>query len=103
MSLRQFLPTNPKAEAAQSSLPVENDRPPSYTDGADSPNDRTRAQNVSLPGRDSVMLPDETKSSPTDTVRVGVAETSEVTTPRYSKRPSGKFKFFPHFSFVRIC
>ena len=54
---------------------------------ADSPNDR---RNVSVPGRDSVMLP---KSSHTDTL--GIAETSKVATPRYGKRPSDKFEFSP--------
>ena len=105
MSLRRFLQTNPNAEDARSSL--EDDRPPSYTfidrmalthtGSADSPNDRAR--NVSLPGRDSVMLLDETESSLTG---LGTAETSNVATPRYGKRPSasGKFKFSTHFSFV---
>ena len=87
--------TNRNAEAARS--PLENDSTPTYTpivstahtytDGADSPNDRIRAQNVSIPGCDSVMLPDKTESSLTDTL--DVAETSEVGTPRYSKRLSG--------------
>ena len=87
--------TNRNAEAARS--PLENDSTPTYTpivstahtytDGADSPNDRIRAQNVSISGRDSVMLPD--KTAPTDAL--GVAETSDsvVATPQYSKRPSG--------------
>ena len=97
MSLSQSIPTDPNAEAAR--IPLENDITPTYTsnvttvhahtDGADSPDDRMRARNVSMPGRDSEMLPDE--SSLTDTL--GVAETSEVATPRYSKRKSGKFKF----------
>ena len=91
MSLRRLLQKNRNAKAARS--PLENDRPPSYTsnvtihtDGANSPNDRIRARHVSLPGRDSV-LPDETESSLTNTL--GVADTSVVATPRYSKRPSG--------------
>ena len=71
MSLPQFLSTNRNAEGAR---------------------------NVSVPGCDSVMLPDETVSSLTDRRGHGVAETS---TPRYSKRPSDKFN--PHFSFVWIC
>ena len=54
---------------------------------ADSPNDR---RNVSVPGRDSVMLPESSLTN-----RLGIAETSKVTTPRYGKRPSGKFKFSP--------
>ena len=59
---------------------------------ADGPNNRG---NVSVPGRDSVMLPEV---SLTDTLGV-----VEVATPRrYSKRPSDKFKFFVHFSFVWI-
>ena len=96
MSLRRFLPTNRNTEAARSSL--ESDRPPTYTsnvaDDADSLNDRMRA----LSGSDSVTvtLPNEIESSLTD----GVAETSEKATPRYSKHPSGKFKFSAHFSFV---
>ena len=65
---------------------------------ADSPNNR---MNMSLPGRDSVMLPDEIKSSHTDTL--GIAGPSKVATPRYGKRPSHKFKFSAHFSFVWIC
>ena len=65
-----------------------------HTDGADSPNNR--APNVSVVGRDSVMLPDEAESLLTDTGTLGVAETSEV---RYSKRPSGSP---PHFSFLRF-
>ena len=64
-----------------------------HTDSTDSPNDRARALNMSVPGRDYVMLPDETESSLTDTF--SVAKTSEVTTPRYSKRPSVKFKSSP--------
>jgi hypothetical protein len=74
MSLRRFLPTNRKAEADQSSL--ENDRLPTYT-----PNVTTTPTHT-LPGRDS-------ESSLADTL--GVAETSEIATPNYSKRPSGKF------------
>ena len=70
--LHGFLPTNRSAEAAVTM--------PSHTDGSDSPN-------VSVSGRDSVTLPDET---------LGFAET----TPRYSKCPSGKFKSSAaHFSF----
>ena len=97
MSLRRSIPTNPNAEGARS--PLENDSTPTsndttahaHTDGADSsPNDRIRSQNVSMPGLDFGMLPNKTESSSlTDTL--GVAETSEVTTPRYSKRLSGKF------------
>ena len=108
MSLRRFLQINRNAEAARS--PLENDSTPThtsnitmahaYTDGADSPSDRIRARNVNMPGRDSEMLPDKTESSLTDTL--GIAGTSKVATPRYSKRPSGKFKFSPHFSFLRI-
>ena len=86
-------------EAARSSL--ENDRPPTtYTsivsDSADSLIDRMRA----LAGSDSVTvtLPDETESS-----RTTDTSESEVATPRYSKRPSGKLKLSPHFSFLSIC
>ena len=52
------------------------------------------------PSRDSesVMLPDETESSLTDTL--GVAETSEAATPRYSKRWFGRLEFSAHFSSV---
>ena len=100
MFLRRFFQTNRDAEADRSSL--ENDRTPTYTsnvttapthtDGVDRLSDRTRAWNVSdLSGCDSVTLP-ESSGSPTDTLG--------VTTPRYSKRPSGKFKFFPP---VLIC
>ena len=41
---------------------------------------------------------DGSESSLTDTL-VG---TSKVATPDYSKLPSGKFRFHPHFSFMRI-
>ena len=79
------------ADSDRSSLALENDRTPTHTsesnvttapthtDGADSPNDRMRARNVSVPvlsGRDSV---DETEFSVTDTLIVA--------TRRYSKRP----------------
>ena len=115
MSLRRLLPTNRKAEVdRRNSLALENDRRTTYTSntiitavtaprntyGADSSNDRMRPRNLNVPllsGRDSVTLPVldelETESSLTDTL--GDAETSEVAypSPRYSKRPSGKFKF----------
>ena len=123
MSLRRFLSTNRKTDAARSSL--ENDRPPAYTpnvtdgvdglnemralsgsdsvtvpthtDGANSLNDRTRA--LSLAGSDSVTLtlPDETVTNSSFTDTPGVADTSEKATPspRYSKRLSGIFKFSP--------
>ena len=66
---------------------------------ASSLNDRMRALSA---GSDSVTLPDEIESSLALTDTFG-AETSKVATPRrYSKRPSGKFKFSPHFSFLRI-
>ena len=91
MSLRRFLPKNRNTEAAQSSL--KNNGPLSYTsnvpDGADSLNDRMRALSA---GSDSVTLPDEIESSLALTDTFG-AETSKVATPRYSKLPSGKFKF----------
>ena len=57
-----------------------------------------------LSGSDTVALPNEIESSFTDTH--GVAGTSEVPTPNHgtgtgtSKRPSGKFRFSSHFSFV---
>ena len=54
-------------------------------------------RNVSLPVHYSAMLPDEAESSLMDTL--GVAETSDVATTRYSKCPSDKIKF-SHFSFV---
>ena len=41
-----------------------------------------------LPGRDSVRSPESSLTRP-----LGVAETSEISTPNYSKHPSGKFKF----------
>ena len=95
LSLRRILRTNRNAEDPRSSL--EDDRPPSYTvidtmalthsGSADSPNDR--AWNVSV-GPHSAMLPDETEPSLMDIF--GAAETSDS---RYSKRPSGKFKFCP--------
>ena len=101
MSLRRFLPKYHNTGAARSSL--KNDRPSSYTSnvahGANILNDRMRALSVSDSESASVTLLDKVESSLTDTF--GIAETSEVATPRrYSKRPSGKFKFFPHFSFV---
>ena len=55
---------------------MENDSSLTY------PSNVTTAPTHSLSGRDSVTLPDETKSSLTDTV--GVAGTSEVATPNYS-------------------
>ena len=82
--LHGFLPTNRNAEVAGTT--------PTHTDGGDSPNNIMRAPNASVSGRrDTVRLtlPDKTLS---------VAET----TPRYSKRPSGKFKSSAHFSFVCI-
>ena len=95
MFLRRFFPKNRKAKAARS--PLENDRPPSHasnvtmapthTDGADSPNDRIKAQYVNLPGRDFVALPEETESSLANTL--DVIDASQEATPRYSKRPSG--------------
>ena len=97
MSLRRYLTNrNAEPEAARSSL--ENDRPPTtytsiVTDSGDSLNDRMRT----LSGSDSVtLLPDET-----ETLRTTDTSESEVATPspRYSKRPSGEFKFSPHFSF----
>ena len=106
--MRLFRRKNRNAEAARSSL--ENDSTPIYTsivatahthtDDAYSPNNKIRARDVSMPGRDSVMLPNETESSLTGTL--GTLETSDVATPRYGKRPSasGKFKFSAHFLFV---
>ena len=68
------LTTNYNTEAARSSLE----------------NDTIHTDSIVLPGRDSVpeimMPPDETESSLTDTL--GVAETSDLATPRYGKRPS---------------
>ena len=80
MSLRRFLSTNRNAEADQSLL--GSDEPPSYTSNI------TTAPPHTLPGRDSVR-PSESSHSGT----LGVAETSQISTPNYSKRPSGKFKF----------
>ena len=111
MSLRRFLKKKKKnrnlnPEAARS--PLENNRPPSsnvtmapthtQADGADTTNDRIRARDMSLPGRDSVMLPDETESLLTNTL--GVADTYVLATPRYSKHPS---VYPPHFSFLWFC
>ena len=82
MSNHRILPTFRDREADQSSL--ENDRTP-YTNV-------TTAPTHTLSGRDSVS--NETKSLLMDTL--GVAETSKVATPNYSKRPftSGKFKLY---------
>ena len=77
MFLRQFLPKILGDEADQSSMGSENDRTPTVP--------------THTLGRDSAKLPNKTQSSLTDTL--GVVETSEVATPSYSKRPSGKFKF----------
>ena len=89
MSLRQFIPTDSNVEAARSQPTYTSNvtTAHTHTDGTGSPN--------SMPGRDSGMLPIKTESSFTDTL--GVAETSKVVTPRYSKRPYGKFKFSAHF------
>ena len=61
----------------------------------------TNTSNVTTPSTRTGTLsgrdPDETESSLTDTL--AVAETLEVATSKYSKRLSGKFKFFP----VLIC
>ena len=97
MSLRRLLPTTRNAEAARN--PLENDRTPTYT------SNNTIHTDSSVPGRDSVMLPDEIESSLTNSL--GIAETSEVATPRigprYSKRPSGKFNPSTHLcEFVSI-
>ena len=83
MSLRRFLSTNHSTEADQSYL--EDGRQPAYSSNV------TTALSHTLSGRDSVN--NETKSTLTDTL--GVAETSEVATPKYSKCQSGKFKFSP--------
>ena len=51
---------------------------------------------VNLSGRDPVpvTLPE------TEVTESPVTDTLSVATPRYSKRPSGKFKLTLHFSFV---
>jgi hypothetical protein len=72
MSLPRLL-TKRKAEVEQN--PLENDRPLTYTANLNI----TSAPTVTLSGRDST---DETESSLTNTL--GVAETSEITTPIYS-------------------
>ena len=77
MSLRQGLPTNRNAEADRTT----------YTSNV------TTTPTHNLSGRD----PNETRSSLTDTL--DIAEASEVTTTKYSKRSSGKFKFSP----ILIC
>ena len=65
------------------------------TDGAHGPNDRMRAGNeinesiLDLPGRDSVTL--------------GVADTSKVATPNYSKRPFGKIQVLPNTHLCEFC
>ena len=58
----------------------------------------TTALAHTLPGRDSVRLPDEADFSLTDTLGVAGTSQLEVTTD-YSTRPSGN-QFFPQFSFV---
>jgi hypothetical protein len=62
-----------------------NDRPPNTSNV-------TKAPTHSLPGRDSVRHLNETESSLTETL--GVAETSEIAAPNYSKR-AGRFGFSP--------
>ena len=86
MSLRQFFTPFPKAEADRS--PLEDDKAPTYTS-----NVTTAGHPHTLSGHDSIRLPDKSESSLTDTL--ALAETSEVATPTYSKRPSDKFKFYP--------
>ena len=82
MALRRLFQRNRKPDAHQSSL--ENDRLGALTYTS---NVKT-APTHTLPGSDSVRLPDETESH-TDTP--GLAETSQVATPNssYSKRSSG--------------
>ena len=87
MSLRRHLQRNRKAERS-----LENDRlgTPANTSNV------TTAPAHTLPGSDSVRLPDETDFSLTDTLGA-----LEITTPDYSKRPYGNM-FSPHFSFCSI-
>ena len=66
---------------------LENDRTTTYT------SIDTTAPTHNLQSSGSETLPEETESLFVDTL--GVVEKSEVATPSYSKRPSGKFKFFP--------
>ena len=81
MSLRRFFQRIRKRDAHKSSL--ENDR-------LGTPSNATMAPAHTLPGSDSVRLPDE------DTLG-----SLEVTTPDYGKSPYGN-QFFPQFSFVWI-
>ena len=85
-------------EAIRSSL--GSNRTPTYTSNVTT----STAPSRSLPGRDSVTRRqlNETDSEFSLTGTIGVAETSEVATPspNYSKRPSGRFRFFPHISFM---
>ena len=81
MFLRRFLSTNRDDKADRSSL------------GKDRTS--TTPPTLDLPGRDSVKLPEH--SPTTDTL--GVADASQVATPNYSKRSSGKLNFPSLFSF----
>ena len=97
-ALRQLFQKIRNAKADRSSM--ENHRPHTYTSNV------TTAHPHTLPGRDSVRPPDETESTITNLNILGVAETSELATPNYSKRPShwqaDKFKFSCHFPFLWI-
>ena len=81
MALRRFPPTTRKAEADRGSMGNDRTLDSTYTTKVMTPPHN-------LPGRDSVRQLDETtgKSPLTDTLALGVAEKSIVTTPNYSKR-----------------
>jgi hypothetical protein len=81
--LSAIMAKNRKAGPGQSSLAP--DRTPTYT---------SNVTTAPVDGRDS----DSVMLSLSETL----AETSEVETPNYSKRPSDRIKFYPHFSILLV-
>ena len=81
-----YPPTDRNDEADRSSLGKDRTSPTAPTLGP--------TLDLPLAGRDSVRLPEY--SSTMDSL----GDAFQVATPNYSKRPSGKFKFSPHFSFM---
>ena len=93
-AMSQLLPKNCNAASEADQSTLKNNT--TYTSNV------TMAPTHTLSGSDTVTLHHESSLMETQ----GVAGTSEVATPNYStgtgtgKRPSGKFKFSSHFSFV---
>ena len=82
---------SPKEPMAIVLDPVKHHRTPAYTANVTT----TLTFTHTLTGLDFVRQLNKTDSSPLDTLRVAVSETSEVVaTPIYGKRPSYRFNFF---------